>query len=264
MPSMLRHRLVPGAVAIGLLSVLVACAPRPSSDVLVFAAASLKTALDALIEPAEEATGLRFTVSYAATSTLARQIEEGAPADLFISADVEWMDYVEARDLIRLETQVILLANRLVLIAPRDAPVSLDIETGFPLVDALGSSRLAVADPSAVPAGKYARAALRSLGLWDAVSTRLAPAENVRAALLLVARGEAPLGIVYQTDAVADPGVVIVDTFPESTHPPIVYPAALTRAAPDDALRLLNFLSSAAARSTLEAQGFIVVGPPAL
>jgi molybdate transport system substrate-binding protein len=261
---MLRLRLVPGVIAVALLCAAPACATRPSSEVLVFAAASLKTALDALVVPAEEATGLRFSVSYAATSTLARQIEEGAPADLFISADVEWMDYVEARDLIRIDTQVILLANRLVLIAPRDEAVPLDIGPGFAVADALGPSRLALADPSAVPAGKYARAALASLGVWDAISTQLAPAENVRAALLLVSRGEAPLGIVYRTDAQADPGVVIIDTFPESTHPPIVYPAALTRAATGDAERLLDFLSSAAARTTFEAQGFIVVGRPSL
>jgi molybdate transport system substrate-binding protein len=238
-------------------ALLTVASPVQEGPVLVFAAASLKTVLDALVEPAHRATAMTVRVSYAATSALARQIEEGAPADLFISADVEWMDYVEARGLLGPDTRVDLLTNRLVLVAPRSEPVTLAIAPGFALAEALGGrGRLAVADPSVVPAGKYARAALTSLGVWSSVSARLAPAENVRAALLLVSRAEAPLGIVYRTDALADPDVTIVDTFPEPTHPPIVYPAALTARASTGAVRVLGFLRSATARAEFERQGF--------
>jgi molybdate transport system substrate-binding protein len=230
--------------------------PRPANDVLVFAAASLQTALDELVEPARRATGVRMRVSYAGSSALARQIESGAPADLFISADLDWMAYLAARQLIRADSRVNLLGNRLVLVAPRAEPVTLKIAPRFALAAALGRSRLALADPAAVPAGKYARAALTSLGVWDEVAGKIAAAENVRAALLLVSRGEAPLGVVYHTDAVADPGVLIVDTFPESTHPPIIYPAALTSVASPAGSRVLEFLRTDAARAVFARQGF--------
>ena len=224
--------------------------------VLVFAAASLKTALDALVEPARQSTGITMRVSYAGTPALARQIVEGAPADLFISADAEWMDYVESRGLLKPGTRTDLLTNRLVLVAPSREPVSLRIAPGFELALALGTGRLALADPDVVPAGRYARAALTSLGVWNTVSTRLAPAENVRAALLLVSRAEAPLGIVYRTDAAADPSVVVVDTFPDTTHPRIVYPAALTARATADAARLFAFLKGGTAADEFTRQGF--------
>jgi molybdate transport system substrate-binding protein len=230
--------------------------PRPPNDVLVFAAASLQTALDELVEPVQRAMGIRMRVSYAASSALARQIESGAPADLFISADLDWMDYLADRRLIRAGSRVNLLGNRLVLVAPRAEPVTLKIGPGFALAAALGRHRLALADPAAVPAGKYARAALTSLGVWDAVAGKIAAAENVRAALLLVSRGEAPLGIVYHTDAVADPGVLIVDTFPESTHAPIIYPAALTSVASPAGSRVLEFLRTDTARAVFAKQGF--------
>jgi molybdate transport system substrate-binding protein len=233
---------------------------RPTDTVIVFAAASLKTALDALAAPLLGTTGIRMRTSYAATSTLARQIEEGAPADLFISADEDWMNYVAERHLIREDSRVDLLGNRLVLVAPASAPIALTITRGFGLRAALGDGRLVVADPASVPAGKYARAALVSLGVWDSVASRLAPAENVRAALVLVDRGEAPLGIVYRTDAAADAGVIVVDTFPESSHPPIVYPAAIIRTASPAAARVLGFLRSEAARVVFEAQGFSAPG----
>jgi len=229
---------------------------KPADDVLVFAAASLQTALDALSAPVERATGVHLRVSYAASSALARQIENGAPADLFISADLDWMDYLADRRLIRTASRVNLLGNQLVLIAPKTTPVVLKIAHGFALARTLGTDRLALADPEAVPAGRYARAALTSLGVWDAVSGRIAAAVNVRAALLLVARGEAPLGIVYRTDALVEPGVVIVDAFPESTHPPIVYPAALTAGASPAAGKVLDFLRTDAARAEFEKQGF--------
>jgi len=245
------------ALVIAIDAVLVAATmPSQPRPVLVFAAASLKTALDALIDPARQATGAVVRVSYAGTSALARQIEEGAPADLFISADVEWMDYAESHDLLKPGTRVDLLTNRLVLVAPRLEPVALRIAPGFDLAGALGTGRLAVADPSVVPAGRYARAALTTLGIWDAVSDHLAPAENVRAALLLVSRAEAPLGIVYRTDAAADADVVVVDTFPDTTHPRIVYPAALTRRASAGADKVLAFLQGDEAGVEFVRQGF--------
>jgi molybdate transport system substrate-binding protein len=201
-------------------------------------------------------------VAYAASSALARQIEAGAPATLFISADQEWMDYLASRDLVDVNTRVDLLSNQLVLIAPDAVPVRLEIGPGFPLAEALGTGRLAVADPSAVPAGRYARAALMALGVWTTVAHRLAPAEHVRAALLFVARGEAPLGIVYATDARAEPRVRVVGVFPPGTHPPIVYPAAVLRAAADaTARRLLASLSSPSARAIFERHGFQPVRP---
>jgi molybdate transport system substrate-binding protein len=230
--------------------------PQPAGDVLVFAAASLQTALDDLAEPARAATGVRLRVSYAASSALARQIENGAPADLYISADLDWMEYLAVRGLVRAETRANLLGNRLVLIAPRESAVALTLAPGVRLAAALGRDRLAMADPAAVPAGKYARAALTSLGAWDAVASRITAGENVRAALLLVARGEAPLGIVYRTDALADPRVRVVDTYPESSHPPITYPAALTRQARPAAGKVLAFLESDRARVVFEQQGF--------
>jgi len=229
-----------------------------ADDVLVFAASSLQSALEELTEPAKRATGVRIGVSYAASSALARQIENGAPAGVFISADVDWMDYLADRRLIRTGSRLNLLGNRLVLIASKSRPVALTIAPRFALAAALGHDRLALADPASVPAGRYARAALTSLGVWDEVAGRVAPAENVRAALLLVSRGEAPLGIVYRTDALADPGVVIVDTFPASTHPPITYVAALTSTAPPAAQKVLDYLTTAAARAVFEKQGFMV------
>jgi molybdate transport system substrate-binding protein len=230
----------------------------PAGTVLVFAAASLQTALDALAAPAGHATGVTMRVSYAASSTLANQIANGAPADLFISADVEWMDYLHTRALIQPQSRVTLLGNELVLIAPRARPVTLAIGPGFRLAEALGRDRLALADPAVMPAGKYARAALTSLGVWDAVAGRIAAAENVRAALRLVALGEAPLGIVYRTDALVEPAVTILGTFPAWTHPPIVYPMALTSTASPSARPILDFLTGAAARKVFVGQGFSV------
>jgi len=227
---------------------------------LVFAAASLRTALDEIAPICGSAMNAGFTASFAGTSALARQIEAGAPADVFISADIDWMDAVEASGLIDTSTRRDLLTNSLVLVAQAGSagPAGLSIEPGFALADALGSSRLAVADPDVVPAGRYAKAALTTLGVWDDVAGRLAPAENVRAALLLVSRGEAPLGVVYRTDAAADPGVTVIGTFPPDTHPPIVYPAALTsRAARHPAAQsVLDCLRGADARAIFDRWGF--------
>lgn len=242
-------------MAAGLATMLAACATPPPDGVLIFAAASLQTALEQLRPDLARAAGTDVRASYAGSSTLARQIESGAPADVFISADIAWMDYLEARGAIRAGTRVNLLGNRLVLIAPAARRPALTIAPGFPLAAALGDSRLAVADPD-VPAGRYARSALTSLGVWDSVANRLAPAENVRAALLLVARGEAPLGIVYRTDALAVPDVAVVDTFPAASHPPIVYPAAATATAVDAAARVLAALRAPAAAGVFARHGF--------
>jgi molybdate transport system substrate-binding protein len=226
-------------------------------DVLVFAAASLKDALDDAIAPWQREQGKKVVVSYAASSALAQQIEQGAPADLFLPADLDWMDYLEQRNLIKADSRSNLLGNRIVLVAPKDSRLAVDIAPGFDLAKLLGSGRLAIADPASVPAGKYGKAALESLGAWAAVAGKIASPANVRAALTLVSRGEAPLGLVYQTDAAADPAVKVVGTFPPSSHPPIIYPVALIAgAANPDAAAFLTYLKSAAARPFFEKQGF--------
>jgi molybdate transport system substrate-binding protein len=246
---------------------LLACWPQPSAraqsgDVVVFAAASLKNALDAVNARWQKETGRKATISYAASSALAKQIEQGAPAQMFISADLDWMDYVEKKNLIRPETRSNLLGNRIVLVAPKDKASAIDIKPGFDLAKVLGNGRLAVANVDTVPAGKYGKAALEKLGVWASVSGKLAQAENVRAALLLVSRGEAPAGIVYQTDAASDKTVAIVGTFPEDTHPPIIYPVALTAdATHPDAAAFLAYIRSDKAKPPFEAQGFTVLYP---
>lgn len=243
-------------LAIALLLTTGVGAAWQTKDVLVFAAASLQSALDELAGPVERATGARIRVSYAASSALARQIENGAPAEIFISADLDWMDYLAARKLIRPDSRGNLLGNRLVLIAPRATKVALTIGKGFGLAAALGRDRLALANPDVVPAGRYARAALTSLGVWDSVAGRIAAAENVRGALALVSRGESPLGVVYRTDALVDSGVVVVDTFPESSHPPVIYPVALLPPASAEAVRVLAFLKAPAALAVFQRHGF--------
>lgn len=221
----------------------------------IFAAASLQTALTK-IAAGYRGPGAPLRPSFGASSAMARQIAQGAPADLFISADSEWMDWLSQRRLIAAGTRRNLLSNRLVLIAPQGAPVSLKIAPGMPLAPALGGGRLAIADPVSVPAGKYGKAALVKLGVWDSVAGRLAPAENVRAALAYVARGETPLGIVYATDAHAEPRVRVVGTFPQGTHPRILYPAALTRARPAGRA-VLDYLSGPRAMAVFAAEGFL-------
>ena len=229
-------------------------------DLLVFGAASLKNALDDADALYLRGAGHKVVVSYGASSALAKQIEGGAPADIFISADLDWMDYVAEHKLIKPATRFNLLGNKLVLIAPADSTVSLAIAPNFPLAQALGNNRLAMADPAAVPAGKYGKAALEALGVWSSVASKIAPAQDVRATLLLVSRGEAPLGIVYQTDAAADKGVKIVGAFPEQTHPPIIYPIAVTSASTNPgAAAYVGFLKSPAAKPAFEKQGFVVL-----
>jgi molybdate transport system substrate-binding protein len=231
--------------------------PAAAADVTVFAAASLKEAMDDQARQFETATGNKVIVSYGGSNTLAKQIESGAPADIFISADLDWMDYLEQRRLIAPDTRYNLLRNSLVLIAPASSTTTLRIGPNFGLVSALGTEKLAMANPDSVPAGKYGKSALEFLGVWGSVEKQIARAENVRAALVLVSRGEAPFGIVYRTDALADRGVKIVDTFPPNSHPPIVYPAALVAQSKSTAARaLLEFLRAAPARPVWEKYGF--------
>jgi molybdate transport system substrate-binding protein len=256
--AVVRVLLVPPLVWAGLL--LSAGASAQARDVVVFAAASLKNALDEAGAAWTRDTGRRVVMSYAASSALAKQIEAGAPADLFFSADLDWMDYAAAKRLIKPDSRVSLLGNSLVLIAPKGSSLKVDLKPGLDLAAILGSHRLAMGHVNAVPAGKYGKAALEHLGAWAGVKDRIAQTENVRAALLLVSRGEAPLGIVYRTDAASDPSVTIVATFPEGSHPPIVYPVALTKDSDSpDAASFLAFLRSDKAKPFFEKQGFAVM-----
>jgi molybdate transport system substrate-binding protein len=228
-----------------------------AAEVTVFAAASLKEALDEQAKSFEAATGHKVIVSYGASNALAKQIESAAPADMFISADLDWMDYIDQRRLVAPGTRYNLLRNSLVLIAPAKSAVTLKIGPNFALAAALGSEKLAMANPDSVPAGKYGKGALESLGVWSGIEKQVARAENVRAALALVSRGEAPLGIVYRTDALADKGVRIVDVFPPESHPPIVYPAAVLASSRSAAAKpLLEYLRSPPARPNWERYGF--------
>jgi len=250
----LLDKIITVATVAALLVLLPARAQSPA--VTVFAAASLKNALDAVADAFQKDTGLRVAISYAASSALARQIEQGAPADVFISADLDWMDYLQARNLLRPETRRNLAGNRIVLVAPAAEARNVELKPGA-LAATLGGGRLATANVSSVPAGKYGRAALEHLGLWSEVAGRLAEAENVRAALTFVARGESPLGIVYESDARAEPKVKVVARFPETSHTPILYPAALTRTARPEAAGFLQALRTPAGTAILAREGFI-------
>jgi molybdate transport system substrate-binding protein len=226
-------------------------------DVTVFAAASLRDALDELARSYEKQGRGKVVVSYAGSPTLALQIEKGAPADVFVSADKDWMDYLARRGLIRIETRVNLLTNRLVLIAPGDSNAAFRIGPRFPLAALLGNGRLAMADPDSVPAGKYGRSALEALGVWEEVAPKVARAENVRAALALVARGEAPFGVVYKTDALAEPRVKQIGEFASGLHPEIVYPAAVVAGTRSKtAYEFLRHLRSIAAAAVWRRHGF--------
>ncbi|MCA6115573.1 molybdate ABC transporter substrate-binding protein [Bradyrhizobium sp. WSM 1738] len=238
---------------------LFAAAPATAQDkaLTVFAAASMKNALDEIDAAYTAKTGTKITVSYGPSSGLARQIEQGAPADVFISADTDWMDYAIARKTISESSRVNLLGNTIVLIAPKDSKIeNVSIGSGFDLAKLAGGGRIATGDVKSVPVGKYAKAALEKLGAWQAAEPKFAMAESVRAALTLVARGEAALGIVYSTDARIEPGVKIVGTFPADSHPAIIYPVAATMAAKPEAANYLAFLRSTAAKNILEKYGF--------
>lgn len=249
--------LVIGALAAG---TVVLSAPRAAQaqDVLVMAAASMKNAVEKIGSQFHAKTGIKVTPSFAASSALAKQIENGAPADIFASADLDWMDYLEKRSLIDPKTRLNLLGNDLVLVAPKDSTVTVDLTPGVDLAGLLGDGRLSTGDPSNVPVGKYAQAALTKLGAWDKVEPKLARADNVRAALALVSRGEAPLGIVYRTDAAVDKGVKIVATFPKDSHPPIIYPAAVTSTTKNPNAQLFfSYLKSGEALAVFEEFGFV-------
>ncbi|MDT0683498.1 molybdate ABC transporter substrate-binding protein [Roseicyclus sp. F158] len=235
-------------------TLLLLASPAAAERVTVFAAASLKTAMDEIVPLWEAASGHEAAVSLAGSSLLARQIAAGAPADLFISANAAWMDDLEARGAIAEGSRVDLLTGELVLIAPAGSgAVPLEAEA---LETRLGDGRLAMALVEAVPAGIYGKAALESLGLWGTLSGRVAQSDNVRAALALVAAGEAPLGIVYATDAAAEPRVEVAAQFPDGSHPDVVYPAALTAGSPEAAANLLRFLQGADARDVFGRLGF--------
>jgi molybdate transport system substrate-binding protein len=250
------------AIAFGLAAPF---SPSPSraegAPVVVFAAASLKTALDEIAAGWAAKSGAEVKTSYAASPALAKQIEEDAPADLFISADLDWMDYVEKRNLVRAGSRGNLLGNAIVLVAAKDwTRGDVKIEPNFPLADLLDGGRLAIANVAAVPAGKYGKAALEKLGVWNSVANKLAETETVRVALALVVRGEAPLGLVYRTDAAAEPNVKIVGTFPEDSHPPIIYPAALlVNSKGARAQEFLRYLAGPEARAAFERNGFTVL-----
>lgn len=233
--------------------------PAGAADVTVFAAASLKESLDAAARAFQDASGHKVTIAYAASSALARQIENGAPADVFISADTDWTDYIEGKKLVAAGSRRNLLGNELVLVAPASSPTQLKLVPGVNVAATLGGKRIALANPDTVPAGKYARAAFTSLGAWDAIAGKVAAVDNVRAALALVARGEAPLGVVYRTDALAERKVRVVDAFPAASHPAIVYAVVtLKRSASPAAPALVAYLGSPPARALFARYGFRV------
>jgi len=240
--------------------VALSSAPQPliaQEQITVFAAASLKNALDETNTAFTKITGVKVVASYEASSALAKQIEQGAPADIFISADLRWMDYAKEHKLIKADTRVNLLGNKLVLIAPMDSKLDhIAIGDGFDIAKLAGDGRIAVADVKAVPAGLYAKAALEKLGAWTAAEQKLAQAENVRATLAFVARGETPVGIVYETDARIEPKVKIIGTFPDGSYPPVTYPVAATANGKATAARYLSFLATPAAKAIFERYGF--------
>jgi molybdate transport system substrate-binding protein len=251
------------AVAIAL-AALPHAARSQEKSIVVFAAASMKNALDGVDTAYTKQSGIKIVVSYAASSALMKQIEQGAPAEVFVSADLQWMDYGSQKKVIKDDTRVNLLGNRLVLIAPKDSKIdNVTIGPGFDLAKLAGDGRVATGDVRAVPVGIYAKAALEKLGAWAAAEPKMAMSDNVRAALILVARGEAPLGIVYETDAKVEPGVKVVGTFPEDSHPPIIYPVAATINAKPDVTPYLAFLRSQAAKTIFESYGFTVLVKPA-
>jgi molybdate transport system substrate-binding protein len=233
------------------------CADPQSVGITVFGAASLTNALQDLGDAFTKEAAIDVKFSFAASSALAHQIENGAPADVFFSADVEWMDYLQERHLIQPASRRDVVGNRLVLIAPLGSAINLKIAPRFALATAIGNGRLATGDPDSVPVGRYAKAALSSLEVWDVVSSRLIRADSVRSALAFVDRGEAPLGIVYETDARIDKNVRVVDVFPATSHPPIVYPVALTAVAHPAAEKFLTFIRSPSGDAVFKAYGFV-------
>ena len=236
-------------------------APAQSADgakpeLLVFGAASLTDVLQEIGKTYTRETGQAVKFSFASSSALARQIESGARVDAFVSADLEWMDYLQARNLIEPATRRNVAGNRLVLVAPRDSKIAVKLAPSARLAAALGRGRLATGDPDTVPVGRYARSALTSLGMWNEIADRLVRADNVRSALAFVARGEVPLGIVYETDAFADMRVRIVDVFPADSHLPITYPVASTAVARSGAKQFVDYLFGDTAQAAFKKFGF--------
>jgi molybdate transport system substrate-binding protein len=246
------------ALAVVLLLPLALPARAQAPTITVFAAASLTDTMKAVADAYQAKTGAKVTLSFGGSNTLAQQIDQGANADIFMSADPQWMDFLAKNNRIAADTRRNLLGNRLVLIGG-SASKPITIAPKFDLAGALGDGRLAMADPAAVPAGIYGKAALTALGVWDSVSGKIAAADNVRAAMQFVSRGEAPYGIVYETDTRVDPGVHIVAAFPENSHPPIIYPVALTKTAVPQAKDFLNYLSGPDAKAIFEKAGFTVL-----
>ncbi len=239
-------------------------APAFAADTIVFAASSLQNALDDAVKAYTASTGKAVTVNYGGSSALAKQIEQGAPADIFFSADLDWMKDLHDKNLTVAATEKPILGNEIVLVAPKDSTATATIAPGFDLAGLLAGGKLAMANVDSVPAGKYGKASLVKLGLWDSVADSVVQSDNVRAALAFVAKGEAPLGIVYSTDANAEPGVKVIGTFPADSHPPIIYPVALLSASTNpDAKEFLDWLESDAAKPSFTAQGFTFVNPGA-
>ena len=256
-------RLMLSAFAGLLLAGATLSAHAQDKTIMVFAAASMKNALDDINAAFLKASGINVVASYAASSALAKQLEQGAPADVFASADLDWMDYSAGKKTIKDDTRVNLLGNRLVLVAPKDAKIdSVAIAQGFGLARLIGDGRIATGEVRSVPVGKYAKEALEKLGSWASIEKKFAMADNVRAALALVARGEAVLGIVYETDAKVETGVKIVGVFPADSHPAIVYPVAATVSAKPEAAAYLAFLRSGVAKAVFEHYGFTFLVRP--
>ena len=257
------HRLARIAFALAVVCGLSTPVSAEEKGLTVFAAASMKNALDDVDAAYSAKTGVKVIASYAASSALAKQIDQGAPADVFLSADTDWMDYATRQKTIKADTRTNLLGNSIVLIAPKDSKIDkVTIAPGFDLAKLAGQGRIATGDVSSVPVGKYAKAALEKLGAWDAAAPKFAMAESVRAALTLVARGEAVLGIVYATDAKVEPEVKIIGTFPADSHPPIIYPVAATTSAGSGAADYLAFLHTQAAKTIFEKYGFTFLVRP--
>ena len=249
-----------GRFVLAALLTLVGSAGPAAAAVLVFAAASTGTAIDDVVSRFAGRDDDPVRASFAGSSALAQQIANGAPADIYVSANRQWMDFLSREKAIVAASRVDLLSNRLALVVPAASPLALSIASDFPLVRALGDGRLALGDPDHVPAGMYARAALKSLGVWDAIAAKLAPTANVRAALALVERGEAAAGIVYATDARVTRRVRVIGLFPTDSHPAIVYPAAIvTGRERAPVRRFFEFLTSAEAATVFARHGFVAV-----
>jgi molybdate transport system substrate-binding protein len=255
-----RRTALAAAVLLALAGPFAAGAASAQSKVTVFAAASLTDALGDVAKLYKQEKNVDIVASYAASSALAKQLEQGAPADLFISADNDWMDYAEKKGLMKAGTRVALLGNRLVLVTAADKVKPVELKPGVDLASIVGESKLAMGLVASVPAGKYGKTALTKLGIWDAVAPKVAETESVRAALALVSRGEAAYGIVYATDAAADAKVAVAGVFPADSHPAIVYPLAETKDAGPAAAAFRAYLSGPAAKAVFEKRGFSVLG----